>query len=343
MDIKEDLKKVLEKLKNHPSSLIKAQYLRRFENKGPADPAVQKLQKAACIEEPLMTIQADRNKEGWWYASNPGAMYKKYQGTSWTLLFAATLGAPPDHSLFRDSCKYFMDKCYVEKIGAFESDRRASRAFTCFTAHASYFLTYFGFFSDERVQNAFKWLASNLGIDGGMNCFVMEVMLNPTCVMVLPKFLKAAQLLRENERKELLRNSVSKAVQKLLDVKIDHYQPVEVTRWNKDVWTKSGKEIRKMKSEMKLSGQYKQKKSWTRFQFPLHYDSDLLEVLITLGRLGIKKNRILQGTAERIYKLRENDGSWKAKRTLNGKMWKDIKYQDDWITLRAIEALMYYY
>ena len=92
----------------------------------------------------------------------------------------------------------------------------------------------------------------------------------------------------------------------------------------------------------KFSGKYKSKPSWSRFQFPLHYDSDLLDILLALGRLGVKNNPAIKNAAQRIYNLKENNRTWKAKRTLNGKMWVDLKYQDDWITLRALEVIRCY-
>lgn len=343
--IPQQFDKLKEKLKNHLSSSLRAEYLIRIEKYEADSPEIKKLRESACNEEPLSSILKNRDKEGWWFSPAPTGVYKKYQGTVWTLLFSAELGAPTEHYDFRDSCSYFMDKCYVKRTGCFSLHTTSSHIFPCFTAHACYFLTYFGFFDDERVQNAFKWLADNLGIDGGMNCYGMDSMLNPTCVMAIPKLLKAASLLTKPQRKKHLGNSLDRAIKKLMDVNLDSYQPVEATEWYKAIRGKRGKgiaEVREMKKRWKLSGKYKKKQNWSKFQFPLHYDSDLLEVLLYLGRLGVKENDVLKDGARRVYDLVGKDGQWHHGRSLKGKMWADLTTEDDWISLRAIEVLQNY-
>jgi len=342
MNINNEFKDILIKLKDHPSSLIKAEYLKRIEKKNINDPDIKKLQQKALLEDPLKAILANRNEEGWWYNSFPAAIYKKYQGTSWNLLFLAEFGALPSHPQIRESCEYFLDHCYVEKTGAFESQGRPSAAMACFTAHACLYLTYFGFLKDERVQNAYKWLSNRFGKGDGMTCPAQDIMLNPTCTMAITKFLKAAVILSKKDQERLLGSSLKKAINKMIKIKIDHYVPIEVTDWYKAIPGKKIAKIRKLKSKWKFSGKYKSKPSWSRFQFPLHYDSDLLDILLALGRLEVKNNPAIKNAAQRIYNLKENNRTWKARRTLNGKMWVDLKYQDDWITLRALEVLRYY-
>lgn len=100
-------------------------------------------------------------------------------------------------------------------------------------------------------------------------------------------------------------------------------------------------EIRAMHKRRSLSGERRRKPSWMRFQFPLHYDSDLIEAMIYLGRLGVKATAVTAAAADRLRQAGTSDG-WKAKRSLDGKMWANLPFQDDWITLRALEALSYY-
>jgi hypothetical protein len=341
MNVQRQFPELCKKLATHPSPLLQRQYLLRIENEPASAPALGQLQIQGLKTAPLQAILAKRNEGGWWYADHAGGVYKKYEGTVWCLLFAAELGAPPEDERLRASCRHFMQRCFVPQTGAFESGGRASRTIACFVAHACYFLTYFGMGADARVERAFRWLARDVGADGGMRCFVMDVCLNATCTMAIPKLLKAASLLTPNRRKSLLGTSVDQAVQRLMDVDIDRYQPVETGQWNKRIAGKPIREIRKSKAEQRLSGEYRRKPSWMRFQFPLHYDSDLLEALISLGRLKVKANSVLKSAAERILAAQEN-GGWKAGRSLNGKLWADLPFEDDWITLRALEALSYY-
>lgn len=338
MNVLKKFPDLCKKLEKHPSAALRKQFQLRILK----HPSAQERWESEMLEqEPLRSILSNRKAEGWWYMDSPAGVYKKYEGWVWSLLFAAELGAPRREKRLRQSCEYFMEQCFSEKNGAFESAGRPSRTIACFVAHACYFLTYFGYETDPRVKSAFQSLGNNLGSDGGMRCFVMDTCLNETCTMAIPKFLKASSLLTPAERKKLLGSSVEKSASRLFACNIDRYQPVETTQWHKFISGKPLKEIRAAKAKFHVSGEYKIKSTWTRFQFPLHYDSDLLETLIYLGRLKFKSNEALQLAAHRILTAGQRDG-WKAGRTLKGKLWSDLPYENDWITLRALEALSYY-
>jgi hypothetical protein len=341
MNVRRQFPELCAKLAAHPSPLLQRQYLLRIEKVPATTPALARLQEQGLKTEPLRAILTNRNPEGWWYADHAGGVYKKYEGTVWSLLFAAELGAPPDDERLANSCRRFMDRCFVPATGAFESGGRASMNLACFVAHACCFLTYFGCGRDPRVASAFGWLARNVGPDGGMRCPVMDMCLNDTCTMALPKLLKAASLLTPARRKALLGDSLDRAIHRLLDVDIDRYQPVETGEWNQRIAGLRLAEVRQAKAGQKLSGEYRRKPSWMRFQFPLHYDSDLLEALIFLGRLKVPANPTLKAAAERILAASGQDG-WRAGRSLRGKLWADLPHEHDWITLRALESLVYY-
>jgi hypothetical protein len=88
-------------------------------------------------------------------------------------------------------------------------------------------------------------------------------------------------------------------------------------------------------------GSRKDKAGWKRFGFPLFYQSDALEVLDTLTRLGVKDERMLD-TVDLVQGAQTPDGRWPLKHTFNGKMWVDIDAKGEpskWITLRASRAL----
>jgi hypothetical protein len=341
MNVQKQFPGLCEKLAGHGHPLVRREYGLRIEKVDAGAAEMVRLAEEGLKVEPLRAILKHRNKEGWWYADHAGGCYKKYEGTVWSLLFAAELGAPVGEERLRASCARFLESCFSPKTGAFESGARASMTIACFVAHACYFLTYFGFGEDERVESAWRWLARNAGADGGMKCMVMDVCLNATCTMAVPKVLKAASLLTPARRKSLLGDALERAIQRLREVDIDRYQPVETGEWNKRIAGKRIAEIRAAKAAMKLSGDYRRKPSWMRFQFPLHYDSDVLEALIYLGRLRVPANAVLKAAAQRVLAAKGEDG-WEAGRSLKGKMWADVPMEDDWVTVRALEALSYY-
>ena len=92
-------------------------------------------------------------------------------------------------------------------------------------------------------------------------------------------------------------------------------------------------------------GSRKDKAGWKRFGFPLFYQSDALEVLDVLTKLGIKDDRMMP-SINLIINSQAIDGKWLLKNSFNGKMWIDIEQKNQpskWITLRALRVLKRYF
>jgi hypothetical protein len=88
-------------------------------------------------------------------------------------------------------------------------------------------------------------------------------------------------------------------------------------------------------------GTRKDKAGWKRFGFPLFYQSDALEVLDTLTRLGCHDDR-MQPEVDLVLGARQPDGGWLLENTFNGKMWVNIEEKgrpSKWISLRALRTL----
>jgi hypothetical protein len=88
-------------------------------------------------------------------------------------------------------------------------------------------------------------------------------------------------------------------------------------------------------------GTRKDKAGWKRFGFPLFYQSDALEALDTLTRLGYHDSR-MQPAVDLVLSARQPDGTWLLENTFNGKMWVNIEEKgrpSKWITLRALRTL----
>jgi len=92
-------------------------------------------------------------------------------------------------------------------------------------------------------------------------------------------------------------------------------------------------------------GTRKDKAGWKRFGFPLFYQSDAIEVLDALTRLGVRDPR-MEPAIDLVHEAQQEDGSWLLKHTFNGKMWADIDVKHEpskWITLRALRVLKRYH
>jgi hypothetical protein len=92
-------------------------------------------------------------------------------------------------------------------------------------------------------------------------------------------------------------------------------------------------------------GSHSEKPGWKRFTFPLFYQSDALEVLDVLTRLGVRDDQ-MRDAIGLVLSSQGPDGKWLLKESFNGKMWSDIEAKgkpSKWITLRALRTLRRFY
>jgi hypothetical protein len=83
------------------------------------------------------------------------------------------------------------------------------------------------------------------------------------------------------------------------------------------------------------------KPSWLRFGFPLMYQTDVLEILGILTKLGRKDKRMHEAT-DLVISKQDDQGRWKLERTFNGRFQANIEQKgkpSKWITLNALRAL----
>ena len=324
---------------------VMAQALQIFKGKSADDPVVQAHQILAMQSDPIKTILASQSPEGWWYRENPRGTYKKHDGSSWNLLFLAELGASPQDERVRKGCQNLLDHNYVELLGALSANGRPSGCMVCFNAHMVYALTLLGFGSDPRVQSAINWVISQQADSGAFSCRVMEYSLLPDCVMTIPKVLKMFALFPYFIRSQELQAMADKAVDYLLSVHLYRYVYENTREWFEDTRKKPLAQIREMKLTYDPGLQNVKKEGWLRFQFPLHYNSDLLEVLWVLARLEVPLTKEIEIGIAKLLSLQTPQGRWVMKNSLNGKMWVDVEEKGKpsrWLTLKACEVLQKY-
>jgi hypothetical protein len=83
------------------------------------------------------------------------------------------------------------------------------------------------------------------------------------------------------------------------------------------------------------------KPGWLRFGFPLMYQTDALEILGILTRLGYKDERMKEAVNLVIAK-QDRQGRWKLENTYNDRFHMSIEQkgrQSKWITFKALETL----
>ena len=187
----------------------------------------------------------------------------------------------------------------------------------CFDGNVLYYLNHFGYIDDPRTQRLLDFITSYYDDENtGWKCRAYPI--NPdgvfptNCYMGATKILKALSTLPEKKRSPRIKEIIGHETEKILENGIHRYLR------NPD-------------------GTRKEKAGWKRFGYPLFYQADILEVMVTLTRLGVHDDR-MNDAVEIIREAQQPDGRWLMKDSFNGKMWKDIeeKHQPSkWITLRA--------
>jgi len=87
------------------------------------------------------------------------------------------------------------------------------------------------------------------------------------------------------------------------------------------------------------------KPGWLKFGFPLMYQTDALEILGILTRLGYKEKR-MQEAIDIMVSKQDAQGRWILENTYNGRYQVNIEKKGElskWITLHALRVLKRYY
>lgn len=83
------------------------------------------------------------------------------------------------------------------------------------------------------------------------------------------------------------------------------------------------------------------KTGWLRFGFPLMYQTDVLEILAILAKLGCRDKRMREAI-DLVISKQDDQGMWKLENTYNGRFQVDIEQKrrpSKWITLNVLRVL----
>ena len=277
---------------------------------------------------PVKAILGAQQPRGWWVEENN--MYlPKYTASTHSLLILAELGAEMTPAIergieqifrFQRDSGHFLPELPVTEKG------RASivKDGCCFDGNILFFLIHFGLLDDPRTQ---RLLEFNVGYHdderGGWRCRSYPI--NPAgvfpanCYMGAVKVLRALSMISPQKRSKKVKAVIETEVENILGNGVNMYLR------NPD-------------------GSRKEKIGWKKFGFPLFYQSDVLEVLDTLTRLGVRDKR-MQPSIDLVLGAQQPEGHWLLDNTFNGKMWVDIEEKGEpskWITLRAIRTLAWF-
>jgi hypothetical protein len=286
-------------------------------------------QEAVMESASVNAILSAQQPDGHW--TNPKDMYlPKYKASTHSLLILAELGAkrtPEIESGLEQLFEFQRDSGHFLTELPKTARGRASvvKDGSCLDANVLFYMVHFGYIDDPRVQRLVEFIVGYHSMEeAGWRCRAFPI--NPdavfplNCYMGGVKTLRSLSMIPPEKRSKEIEAVITREVENVLENGVYRYLR------NPD-------------------GSRKDKAGWKRFGFPLFYQSDALEVLDTLTRLGVRDDR-MEGAVRLVEGARGTDGRWLLKHSFNGKMWVDIdvkKKPSKWITLRAMRTLKRYY
>jgi hypothetical protein len=306
--------------------------LRDLEGRPADDRLVREARTAAMAADPIASILAAQQPDGFWEKPGPGYA-TKYRGTVWQVIFLDQLGADPVNEGVRRACRYVLDHA-VASTGGFGASGAVGlgapppvSVIHCLNGNLLRALIGFGWLDDPRVRGAIDWQARAItgagverwyasGTSGpGFGCAANDKL---PCAWGAIKALLGLARVPPSERSDLVQRAIDEGVAFLLsrDPLVADYP----MGW----------------------GNARPNRSWFRLGFPSGYVADVLQNLDVLTELGCGRDPKLSGALEWLLSKRDADGRWRNEYAYPGKTWVDFETQGQpskWVTLRACRIL----
>lgn len=297
--------------------------LRDICGKSENDSDVRMAREDIMTSHPVTEILRNQEPEGFWITREDPYL-PKYRATYHQLLILSELGAAPCEQVEKAVDLLFENYQYDSghfnwKMLKTARGRGSSLVDgACLTGNIVRALIHFGYLHHEKTQKAIHFLVRVH--EAGWPCRAYPIdrakVFPEKCYMGGVKPLIALSMIPEEERTAEMRE--------IIDEEVEIYLENEVFMYLRDE-----------------GGERKPKPGWTRFGFPLFYQSDALEVLDVLTKLGAKDER-MQKALDLVLSKQNEHGRWNLENTFNGKMWVDIEEKgrpSKWITLKAVRVL----
>jgi hypothetical protein len=299
--------------------------------KGDSDAEVKMARLEIMKKGIVPEILGRQKKEGYW--ETPDAFYTaKYKGTVWQLIILAELGGDGEEERIRRACEFILDQSQeLENFGfamhtsAKLGGGRPSEVIPCLTGNMVWSLIKLGYLQDKRVQKGIDWINKYQRFDdgdgkppAGRPYEIDECWGRHTCHMGVVKALKALAEIPEKERTKDTRKTIARGVDYLLAHHI----------------------FKKSHDLKKVS-----KPGWTRFGFPLMYQTDVLEILLIMTKLGCRDER-LREAIDLVLSKQDKQGRWNLENTFNGRFQVNIESKgkpSKWVTLNAMRVMKGYF
>ena len=280
------------------------------------DPEVSKAQAAIVEVPPARDILEAQYPQGYWVKPDQGYS-PKYRATIWQVLFLAELGAPRVPAIER-ACEHVLIHTYLEALSLFSAHKYSSGVIPCLNGNLLWVLRWFGYGQHPVVRRVSEQLAESV-LREGFRCRYNAQATDDRrswlpCAWGAIKVLRALAVIPELQRSPKVREAIQGGLEFLLDY---------------DLAVANYPNVRGIS------------RRWFRLGFPLAYESDILEGLEVLARLGRGEDPRLRGAVKWLLDKRDAEGRWPLERTLS-RTWASFGRcgePNKWVTLRVLRTL----
>lgn len=291
-----------------------------------AHPHVIRSKEALMKKGVICKILDKQHVDGYW--ESPTQFYSaKYKGTVWQLIILAELGADGKDPRIQKACEFILETSQDLESGGFSTRVTPDggdhdRVIPCLTGNMVFSLIRLGRYDDSRVQRGIDWITTYQRFDDGVekrpkgwpydrwqNCWGKH-----TCHMGVVKTLKALAEIPVCKRSHKVTETIQKGAEYLLEHHI----------------YKRSHDLRQVS-----------RPRWLQFGFPWMANTDVLEILGILTRLGYRDDR-MQEAVDLVKSKQDAEGKWILESTYNGRFQTTIEQkgkQSKWVTLHALKVL----
>ncbi|MDD5288055.1 MAG: terpene cyclase/mutase family protein [Dehalococcoidales bacterium] len=311
---------------NNPS--VRYFTLRDILDRGENNPDVVETRREIMTSGIVPRILEKQNEDGSWGVPEDFYIRSKYKGTVWSIILLAELGANGSDERIRKASEFILKNSQDRKSGGFSIQGTAnnggnhSTVIPCLTGNMIGSLIRFGYLKDSRLQRGINWITTYQRFDDRVNtppagwpydsaygCWGKH-----TCSMGAIKTLKALSWIPEEARSPEVKETLLKGAEYFLQ----HH--VHKRSHTPDKVCKPG---------------------WLKFGFPLMYQTDAMDILGILVKLGYRDNR-MQDAIDLTLSKQDAQGRWVMEKSYNNRFLVSVEKDGEpskWLTLNAMRIL----
>jgi hypothetical protein len=275
---------------------------------------------------PVPKILAKQNPDGSWEAPEDFYSKTKYRGTVWNLIVLAELRADPEDARVKAACEFVLRWSQDRSSGGFsyrgtsQKGGQRSGVICCLTGNMAFSLSRLGYARDPRVIKALEWITTYQRYEIVSQApkvwpYVSDhCWRDHTCRSGAVKTLKALAEVPDKRRTKEMRAKIEEGAEYLLAQHIFKKPPGLRTVARKE---------------------------WLKLGFPLMWNTDILEILDILTRLGYRDERMNEAV-EVVRSRQGENGRWRQENRFDGRFATTIERngaESKWITLNALRIL----